>query len=69
MSRMCCRKRRVDKVFAKARSLTTQELNITSMIKAQRQSSAICEIVKHESDVINRHVKRHVLLENEQEEV
>lgn len=49
----------------KARRMTEQELNITSLIKAQRQSAALCQIMNKEDKVINRHVKRAVILDDE----
>lgn len=42
----CSSKRRIDLAFEKARKQTAEELNITSLIKAQRQSTAICQIMK-----------------------
>ena len=37
-----CKRTRIDRIFLKARKLTDQELNITSIIKVQRQSAALC---------------------------
>ena len=64
----CCGpRRRIEKVFMKARRMTAQELNITSLIKAQRQSAALCEIMNKEDKVINRHVRKVVTIDEEDE--
>jgi glycyl-tRNA synthetase beta subunit len=45
----CCRsKRHADKVkvFAKARLLASEELNVTSIIKAQREAAALAQLAK-----------------------
>jgi hypothetical protein len=65
---ICCRRRRhIEKVFMKGRRLTAQELNITSLIKAQRQSAALCEVMNKEDKVINRHVRRAIVVEDDME--
>ena len=65
---ICCRRRRhIEKVFMKGRRLTAQELNITSLIKAQRQSAALCEVLNKEDKVINRHVRRAIVVEDDAE--
>lgn len=45
---MCCcgSKRHADKVFAKARLLASEELNVTSIIKAQREAAALAQLAK-----------------------
>ena len=49
---MCCtcRRRYAERVFAKARKLTEQELNITSIIRAQRQVVAFYHALGQEGD-------------------
>lgn len=68
LSCCCSPKRRIDLAFEKARSLTNQELNITSMIKAQRQNTALCEIMKRDERTISKAVKRRITLSDEEGE-
>ena len=42
----CCCCRRSGKIFAKARSMTSEELNISSIIKAQRDTNAAIELLR-----------------------
>jgi len=42
----CGRKRSIETIFNKARRSIAQELNVTSIIKAQRQGDAICKIIR-----------------------
>ena len=63
---LCCRRRNhIERVFRVGRLLTKQELNITSLIKAQRQSAALCEVMNKEDKVINRHVRRAIVIEDD----
>ena len=55
----CSGKRQADKVFAKARMLASEELNITSIIKAQRQTAALASLAKGDDvEVIKKAVQR-----------
>ena len=42
----CCKRRRIERIFKKARVYNAQELNITSIIKSQRESQAALEILR-----------------------
>ena len=56
----CCSKQgHVDKVFQRAKKLSIQELNVTSIIKAQREAAALVQLAK-ENDIakIEKAVKR-----------
>ncbi len=55
----CSSKRQADKVFAKARMLASQELNVTSIVKAQRQTAALASLAKGDDvEEIKKAVKR-----------
>ena len=61
----CCRATRGGKIFAKARQLNAQELNITAIIRSQRESKAAAELLKEKmgaeaAQMINSMVKRKV---------
>ena len=56
----CCSKQgHVDKVFNRAKKLSIQELNVTSIVKAQREATALVQLAK-ETDMakIEKAVKR-----------
>lgn len=42
----CCRLSKAGKTFSKARELSTQELNISSIVKSQRESKAAVHLLK-----------------------
>ena len=59
----CCRLTRGAKIFSKARDMSNQELNITSIIKSQRESKAALELLRASmgakaEPVISANVKR-----------
>ena len=68
----CCKRRRIERIFQRARVFNRQELNITSIIKSQRESQAAIELLKnklgdHECEkIVDKKVKRAVLLSDDQ---
>lgn len=65
----CCgQRRRIERIFMKGRRITAQELNITSLIKAQRQSEALSQIMSKDAKAIQRSVKRNVVLSDEEDQ-
>ena len=43
----CCKRRRIERIFQRARVFNAQELNITSIIKSQRESQAAIELLQN----------------------
>ena len=68
----CCKRRRIERIFMKARVFNAQELNITSIIKSQRESQAALELLRnrlgyYEAEaVINSKVKRAVRMSDDE---
>ena len=42
----CCKANRSERIFRKARIYNEQELNVTSIIKAQREAMAACNLLR-----------------------
>ena len=68
----CCKRRRIERIFMKARVFNAQELNITSIIKSQRESQAALELLRNKlgyyeaEAVINSKVKRAVRMSDDE---
>ena len=68
----CCRRRRIERIFKKARVYNAQELNVTSIVKSQRESQAALQILMDKFGyyeaipVVNEKVKRAVRLSDDE---
>ena len=67
----CCKANRSERIFRKARIYNEQELNITSIIKAQREAMAACNLLRDSMSgeaetAINTAVKRVVSLSDDE---
>ena len=69
----CAKRRRIERIFKKARVFNGQELNIAAIIKGSRQSEAACQILRKTQGfydvepVIEKLVKRGIYLSEDED--
>ena len=59
---ICCGSRKVEKVFSSARICTNQELNITSIVKAQRESNFLIKREKLSDEALAKIFNKYISL-------
>lgn len=71
----CCTRRRIERIFKKARVYNAQELNITSIIKAQRDSQAAIKLLQDKmgyyevEPILSAKVKKAIRLSDDESEL